>query len=495
MHIYPFRQQAFRIMNSINLVLMLLALALASWHQSWGAALLIGLPALIVPFVLYKTLRDHRLSRIAFGVSFMLFCALHIHQSNGVTELHFGIFVLLAVLSAFRDWMVIAVAAGTIAVHHLLFAYLQTQHSAVFLVPAQDATFSNVLVHAAYVVVESAVLIIITLNSYKEAMVGLAFSETTKELVADPAHINLTVRCPDIRSRLVQQFNQALDGIQHTVQTINQSVALLHTESAHLSDDGQQLLSGMNEQNTQVKRIAAASEEMAQSIQALGELAAAVLSAAKQAELSSVSGKGSVDQTIAAISTLAVTLQDAGQKVDSMALSSKEITTVLEVIKSIAEQTNLLALNAAIEAARAGEQGRGFAVVADEVRTLAGRTQQSTEQIQRMIQTLNEASQSSVKSVQHCLSQVDHTVSLAKRSDELLNIITGEAQSVARSADIMAGSLEQQRHASAEMAQGAQYLNDSAAAQMQRSEKVKQSTTQIEQVANQLAIEANRFSS
>ena len=177
-----------------------------------------------------------------------------------------------------------------------------------------------------------------------------------------------------------------------------------------------------------------------------------------------------------------------------MALSSKEITSVLEVIKSIAEQTNLLALNAAIEAARAGEQGRGFAVVADEVRTLAGRTQQSTEQIQRMIQNLTEASQSSVKSVQHCLSQVDHTVSLAKRSDELLNIITGEAQSVARSADIMAGSLEQQRHASAEMAQGAQYLNDSAAAQMQRSEKVKQSTAQIEQVANQLALEANRFS-
>lgn len=482
-------------MTGISAVLMLLALALASWHQTWGAALFIGLPALAVPFLLYKTLGDHVLSRIAFGISFMLFCALHIHQSNGTTELHFGIFVLLALLSAFRDWMVIAAAAVTIAVHHLLFAYLQMQHAAVFLVPEHDATYANVAIHAGYVVVEAVVLIIITLNSYKEAMVGLAFSETTKQLVANPEQIDLTVRCPESSSSLVHQFNQALRGIQQTVKTIHHSVILLNTESSNLSEDGQQLLAGMNEQNNQVKRIAAASEEMAQSIQQLGELAEAVLTAAKQAEHSSLSGKESVDQTIAAVTTLAITLKDAGQKVDSMALSSKEITSVLEVIRSIAEQTNLLALNAAIEAARAGEQGRGFAVVADEVRTLAGRTQQSTEQIQRMIQTLTEASQSSVRSVQQCLSQVEQTVSLAKCSDELLTTITGEAQSVARSADIMAGSLEQQRHASAEMAQGAQYLNDIAVAQMRRSEQVKQSTTQIVIVADRLANEANRFNS
>lgn len=100
-----------------------------------------------------------------------------------------------------------------------------------------------------------------------------------------------------------------------------------------------------------------------------------------------------------------------------------------------------------------------------------------------------------MRSVQQCLSQVEQTVSLAKCSDELLTTITGEAQSVARSADIMAGSLEQQRHASAEMAQGAQYLNDIAVAQMRRSEQVKQSTTQIVIVADRLANEANRFNS
>jgi methyl-accepting chemotaxis protein len=492
---YPFRQQAFNIMTGINAVLMVLSLALASWHQTWTAAFLIGLPAFIVPFFLFKTLGDHAISRIAYGVAFMIFCALHIHQSNGTTELHFGIFVLLALLSAFRDWQVIAVAALTIAVHHLLFAYLQMQHASVYLVPPQDATFSIVLVHAAYVVVEAVVLIIITVNSYKEAMVGLAFSETTKQLVANPQQIDLTARCPDSSSKLVQQFNLALHSIQQTVRTIHSSVTLLNAESSTLSADGDKLVSGMNEQNNQVRRIAAASEEMAQSIQQLGELATAVLSAAMQAEQSSIAGKESVKQTIESVSTLAITLEDAGHKVDSMALSSKEITSVLEVIRGIAEQTNLLALNAAIEAARAGEQGRGFAVVADEVRTLAGRTQQSTQQIQRMIQTLTEASQSSVRSVQHCLSQVTETVGIAKLSDELLNTIAGEAQSVARSADIMAGSLEQQRHASAEMAQGAQYLSDIAVEQMERSEHVKISSQQIVQAADRLAVEANRFNS
>jgi methyl-accepting chemotaxis protein len=492
---YPFRQQAFNIMTGINAVLMVLSLALASWHQTWTAAFLIGLPAFIVPFFLFKTLGDHAISRIAYGVGFMIFCALHIHQSNGTTELHFGIFVLLALLSAFRDWQVIAVAALTIAVHHLLFAYLQMQHASVYLVPPQDATFSIVLVHAAYVVVEAVVLIIITVNSYKEAMVGLAFSETTKQLVANPQQIDLTARCPDSSSKLVQQFNLALHSIQQTVRTIHSSVTLLNAESSTLSADGDKLVSGMNEQNNQVRRIAAASEEMAQSIQQLGELATAVLSAAMQAEQSSIAGKESVKQTIESVSTLAITLEDAGHKVDSMALSSKEITSVLEVIRGIAEQTNLLALNAAIEAARAGEQGRGFAVVADEVRTLAGRTQQSTQQIQRMIQTLTEASHSSVRSVQHCLSQVTETVGIAKLSDELLNTIAGEAQSVARSADIMAGSLEQQRHASAEMAQGAQYLSDIAVEQMERSEHVKISSQQIVLAADRLAVEANRFNS
>src|SRR5690554_2439719 len=106
---FEFRVIAFRIGNLINVLLLLVAFGLASMHSTWGLAFVIGVPAALVPLWLYKTLGDHVLARVSYGVSFMLFSALHIHQSMGFTEVHFGIFVLLAVLIAFRDLLVVVV--------------------------------------------------------------------------------------------------------------------------------------------------------------------------------------------------------------------------------------------------------------------------------------------------------------------------------------------------------------------------------------------------
>lgn len=491
---YPFRSHAFRIMNIINVMLFVLALCLASWHQTWLPAFAVGLPAVILPFLLSSSLGDVRVSRLSYGIAFMVFAALHIHQSMGVTELHFGIFVLLAILATFRDWQVILVSALVIAAHHLLFAWMQASGSGVYLVPPEDTGVGKILTHAAYVVVEAAVLMVVSYRSYREAMVGLAFENATADLVKDERQIDLTVRCQDVKSHLVLQFNQALSGIQQAVQVIHQSVSQLAAQTVDLNQDGSQLALDMERKRREVCRIASATEEMSNSVHHLNLLAVDIHKLSEQSRLQSQEGAQSVEMTSHAMKQLASSLQQAGQTVDLMAVSTKEISSVLEVIQSVAEQTNLLALNAAIEAARAGEQGRGFAVVADEVRSLASRTQASTGQIQAMLATLNGASANSVQSVQHCLGQIEKTLRLTAQNAEILQQLEQNALRLADSSEQMAASVHQQKIASEEVAESTVQLADMTEKQAQLSLQLQQSANSVGEVSSQLAKQAQRFS-
>lgn len=490
---YHFRQNAFRIMIALNIVLLLLAVGLAGWYNTWSEALLIGLPSAIVPIVLYRVLGDHLLSRISFAISFMFFSALHIHQSMGMTEIHFGIFVLLAVLTAFRDWIVIATAAVTIAVHHLLFMYLQNHGSAIYLVPQQDATLSIVVVHAIYVVVESAVLIMICRHSFQESLIRQAFFDTIGAVVTTDGKIILSKRCPEVSSSLVHRFNEMLETLQKTIKTINQVSVRLREEVTNLMNDGTELSNGIKQELNEVERIAAAIEQMSQSIEEVFHLSQQVSQYSEQAEKSALSGQKSVTATIVSIEQLAETLEQSRTKVNDMADSTNDIKTVLDVIQSIAEQTNLLALNAAIEAARAGEQGRGFAVVADEVRTLASRTHGSTDEIKAMIGRLTQTSAESVTVVNQCLQQLQDTIRYAGESGELLKNIATQAQKVSQSVDNMANALQQQSVASNEIAGSAQHLNGLTQEQNKKGGKMLDSASHLEQVTDMLTEKAACF--
>lgn len=147
------RRQGDKIMVSVNWFLFAVALAFAPMHSTWGVALLIGLPAAGVPSLLYLTMPGTLGSRLANATAFMVFSGLTIHQAHGMVETHFGIFALLAFLLYYRDWMPIVIAAGVIAVHHLLFNQLQQAGYPIFVFPTADG-LHMVLVHAAYVVFE-----------------------------------------------------------------------------------------------------------------------------------------------------------------------------------------------------------------------------------------------------------------------------------------------------------------------------------------------------
>ena len=488
-----FRQQAFLIANFVNLSLFVISLAMAAYFGGWGPALLIGLPSLIVPWLLYQSFGDTSLSRIAFGISFMLFAALHIDLALGKTEVHFGIFVLLAVLIAFRDWQVILVAALVIAIHHLLFMYLQFNGFPVYLVPTQDDNIGIVAIHALYVVIEASVLMVICKRSLREGMEGQALFDVTERLVDNDQKIVISSRAQEINSKLINKFNRVLTTLAQTVATIESTVRELSHESSNLLTEGGQLTDNLANKQQAVDRIADATTQMSAGIKEAVHLSTSMLDTAMQASHSANAGRSAVTATIGSIHTLTDNLQGSRDKVHQMADSTNEIKSVLEVIQSIAEQTNLLALNAAIEAARAGEQGRGFAVVADEVRTLASRTHRSTNEIKQMIARLVEASGQSVQAVDECLAQIQTTVEFAKQSDTVLDEIRLQANQVEQTAQQMTATLQRQDQSSQQIDQSVQQLSQMSERQYAQGQDVLKSADHLNKISQSLQAEANRF--
>jgi methyl-accepting chemotaxis protein len=267
----------------------------------------------------------------------------------------------------------------------------------------------------------------------------------------------------------------------------------LDQQSDQLELDGQQLAAGMQQKLREVERIAAATEQMSYSIADLHQIAQQVAAAAGSTEQAALSGQQAVSATIGSVQQLARQLSQTGEKVNEMALATTDIRKVLDVIQAIAEQTNLLALNAAIEAARAGEQGRGFAVVADEVRTLASRTQASTGEIKQIIERLVSNSRQSVEVVQQSVAQLEDTSQHASQSNQLLGSILTEARQVASSAATMSSALQQQNSASNEVASSSQQLKTMALQQSLQSEAVATSAGQLAKLATLLKRETLKF--
>lgn len=249
----------------------------------------------------------------------------------------------------------------------------------------------------------------------------------------------------------------------------------------------------MEQKLREVQRIAAATEEMSSNIANLNLLAEQVAEYAKATESAATQGQDAVKSTLGSVSELSLKLNATGEKVNAMAASSMDIRKVLDVIQSIAEQTNLLALNAAIEAARAGEQGRGFAVVADEVRTLASRTQASTGEIKQIIDRLVSLSSESVDVVAQSLSQLNDTRLHSEQSDKLLVNILNQAGLVTQSSLTISNAIQQQNEASEEVAASTQELQNMTVQQKEQSSAVLASATELNSVSIVLKNEVGRF--
>ncbi len=257
-------------------------------------------------------------------------------------------------------------------------------------------------------------------------------------------------------------FNSLIGDFKKLIYEVNTALTTLNIATGNLSETTSATSSGMQEQLHEADMVATAATEMQATIQDISHNTEAAAKKAESTNLSAQQGRSEVESTVKHINQLSDSLGNASSVVSQLEKDGETIGSVLDVIRGIAEQTNLLALNAAIEAARAGEQGRGFAVVADEVRSLAQRTQESTTEIESIISTLQERTQEVVSIMQRCRTQGGESAAQATKAGELLSSITEDVQTIMDMSTHIAAAIDEQSQVASEVNKNVVRIRDIA---------------------------------
>ncbi|VAW83126.1 Methyl-accepting chemotaxis sensor/transducer protein [hydrothermal vent metagenome] len=240
----------------------------------------------------------------------------------------------------------------------------------------------------------------------------------------------VNVNSNDEVGRLAGAFNRLVENMANIISEVKKEANLVADSATRMRVVTGQTSSGAQQQSDEIHQIASAMNEMSATVSEVASSAESATSFANEGNTEAINGSGVVKTTATAISELANGVQQSATVIENLKNDSENIGAVLDVIKNIADQTNLLALNAAIEAARAGEQGRGFAVVADEVRCLAQRTQESTKEIEDLIGKLQEGSRQAVDVMEQSRGKAEDTVKQAEAAGNSLDAITRAVSSI-----------------------------------------------------------------
>lgn len=308
---------------------------------------------------------------------------------------------------------------------------------------------------------------------------------------------NMTVRLEldhtDEIGEISVSFNHMIEKFEALVQQISSATGQLAAAAEEMSTVARNADSNINKQTRETEQVATAMNEMSATVREVAQNAASAAGAANNADNEAKGGKNIVIQTASAIQQLADSVESTASVIHQLEADSETIGSVLDVIKGIAEQTNLLALNAAIEAARAGEQGRGFAVVADEVRTLASRTQTSTQEIQKMIERLQTGASNAVEAMEQGRTQAHAGVEQAREAAESLEAITRAVTTINEMNTMIASAAEEQTSVAEEMNKNivniSQLSHDTAGAAQQTTS----ASTELSKLATQLETLVSQF--
>ena len=489
---YPWLLEGHKIFRVVIVVQLVIAAAIGVFTGELLPAFIFGVPIAAVPLMLSFQSPYSALSRHAMAIGVQLLTALHIHQSFGLIEVHFEIFVLLAFLSYFRDWKVIATGTAVVAVHHISFFFLQAGGAPLFIVEEGHISFSILLMHAAFALAEGGVLMYMAKQSHQEGAGAAELRLAIDNMQRSDGKLDLTVAL-NRQSNIVKPFAELIDQVKSLIELASNLTDDVVNGCNKMESAANNMFEISRNTDQELAMVSASSEEIAQTMQLSTEQTTLASDKASAAQTSSQSTRASISNSSRTIESLRHTLNVAADTNSALNEQCSHISEAMRSITAVAEQTNLLALNAAIESARAGEHGRGFAVVADEVRTLAIRSKESADQITSITEQLVAQTASSVDQMQTCIQLVDEAVVSSDSATSAMTEIMQQIREASESMTEIATSAVEQETASASIAQSTARLSEFTSEELATAESLAEEVEVLSQVSKRMRSAIERF--
>ncbi|MCG6577057.1 methyl-accepting chemotaxis protein [Pseudomonas sp. AF32] len=304
----------------------------------------------------------------------------------------------------------------------------------------------------------------------------------------------ITVDGSDEAGRLLRAMSTMQEKLRDTLQRISGSATQLASAAEELNSVTDESARGLTQQNNEIEQAATAVNEMTSAVEEVARNAVSTSEASRNATTSAGDGRDLVQETVGAIERMSADVQSTATLIGNLADESRDIGKVLDVIRGLADQTNLLALNAAIEAARAGEAGRGFAVVADEVRALAHRTQQSTSEIERMIGSIQSGTEQAVDSMRNSTERAESTLNIARGAGMSLDTINAAIVEINERNLVIASAAEEQAQVAREVDRNLVNIRDLSVQSATGANQTSAASAELSRLAVDLNSMVGRFS-